>query len=302
MESRKPRVETVRVPSEVDLRVLCWDGRPPGFVLIHGLASNARLWVGVASALSGTGAAQAGADSDRTGPAVTAVDLRGHGESAVPASGYDTATAAADVAVVIKSLGLDRPVVVGQSWGGNVVVELAATEPSLIGAIALVDGGWISLRDTFDSWAAVLQKLSPPDQGDHRWSDISAMMRAAHPDWADWAIEATMANLRERADGSVRARLARNHHLSILRSMWDHSINERYAAVTVPSLLISAGQRSGPQLAAVDRAAAELPGSDVRWYEGADHDVHAQHPDQLAADLLAFYERAGAAATVVEGR
>jgi len=299
VESRKARTETVRLSSEVTLRVLRWDGRPPGFVLVHGLASNALLWVGVASALSGAGA-PAGADSGGTGPAVIAIDLRGHGESTVPSSGYDTATAAADVATVIESLGLNRPVVVGQSWGGNVVVELAATEPSLIGAIALVDGGWISLRDTFDTWAAVLQKLTPPDQGDRRWSDISAKIRAAHPDWAHWAIEATMANLRERQDGSVRARLARHHHLSILRSMWDHSINERYAAVRVPALLIPAGQRSGPQLAAVNRAAAELSGSDVRWYEDADHDVHAQHPRQLATDLLALYERVGATATSAE--
>jgi hypothetical protein len=32
-------------------------------------------------------------------------------------------------------------------------------------------------------------------------------------------------------------------------------------------------------------ALAALPDGRVRWYPGADHDLHAQHPDRLAADL-----------------
>ncbi len=70
------------------------------------------------------------------------------------------------MAAVISSLDLDRPVVAGQSWGGNVVVELAATAPGLVGAIALVDGGWIRLQDTLASWEEALQTLTPPDIGD----------------------------------------------------------------------------------------------------------------------------------------
>lgn len=181
------------------------------------------------------------ATPEPAGGMLSPIDLRGHGESDVPASGYDTATAAGDVAAVIAALGLDQPVVAGQSWGGNVVVELAAAFPRLVAAIALVDGGWICPSDTFVSWAEVLQALTPPDLGDRSWPEVCAMVQAAHPDWAKWAIESTLANLRELPDGTVRARLALEHHLSILRSMWDHSIADRYPAVTVPSLLLPAG-------------------------------------------------------------
>ena len=282
MQSRTVRSTTVRGSAGVDLRVLRWEGRPPGFVLVHGLASNALLWQGVSERLSDEGA----------GHAVTAIDLRGHGKSEAPESGYDTSTAAADVAAVIASRGLERPVVAGQSWGGNVVVELAASHRVRLAAIALVDGGWIRLGG-FASWEEVLQRLTPPDMSGLSWSEIFALIRTAHPDWADWAVEATLANLRELPDGTVRARLARDHHLSILQSMWDHPITDLYGAVTVPSLLVAAGARGGPKLRAVEWAAGALPGSEVRWYEDADHDLHAQHPSALAADLLTLADRAG---------
>ena len=283
MQARSARSETVRAFEDVGLRVLRWAGREPGFVLVHGLASNALLWEGVAEAVSG----------HESGPAVTAIDLRGHGESAVPESGYDTATAAADVAAVMSSLGLGGAVVAGQSWGGNVVVELAAAHPDLVAGIALVDGGWIQLSDTFPDWESVRGALTPPDLSKRTWPAMATFMRSAHPDWEDWAIEATMANLRQLPDGMIRARLALGQHLSILRSMWDHPITERFPAVRAPALLVPAGARVDPKRTAVDVAAAALPDSEVRWFEGADHDVHAQHPDRLAQDLLGLAERVG---------
>jgi pimeloyl-ACP methyl ester carboxylesterase len=40
------------------------------------------------------------------------------------------------------------------------------------------------------------------------------------------------------------------------------------------------------------RAAADaLSDASIREYPGADHDIHAQHPGELAADLLAFAQR-----------
>jgi len=75
--------------------------KSPPFVLVHGLASNARLWDEVAARLGAAGHPS------------YAVDLRGHGDSDLPDDGYDTATAAADLATVISALGLERPIVAG---------------------------------------------------------------------------------------------------------------------------------------------------------------------------------------------
>src|SRR5829696_7410852 len=110
-----PTDARVRVADAVYLHVRRWPGGDPDrgmrpFLLVHGLSSNARLWDQVAEVLSDAG------------HPVHAVDLRSHGDSDAPPDGYDTTTAAEDLA----ALGLTGTVVAGQSWGGNVVVTLAA--------------------------------------------------------------------------------------------------------------------------------------------------------------------------------
>src|SRR3989441_2101183 len=101
------------------------------FVLVHGLASNARLWDGVAEYLNGAG------------HTVVAIDQRGHGRSDAPEGGYNLDTAVADLLALIGALELERPVLAGQSWGGTVVLELAWRHPEAVRGIACVDGGII---------------------------------------------------------------------------------------------------------------------------------------------------------------
>ncbi|MEV4414949.1 alpha/beta fold hydrolase [Catellatospora sp. NPDC049609] len=244
------------------------------FLLVHGLSSNARLWDEVAAALAAAGHPS------------WAVDLRGHGESDAPESGYDTATAAADLAAVIGALGLHRPVVVGQSWGGNVVVRLAAKHPELPGAIGLVDGGWIDLCGRFPDWETCERVLRPQDIDGRPAETMRQWLASAHADWSATAREATLANMRVRPDGTMERRLTIPRHLAILRSMWDDPPGPDLPLIAVPALLLPAAGPDEERAEPVHRAAAALPGATVRWYPGSDHDLHAQHPDLLAADLL----------------
>ena len=58
----------------------------------------------------------------------------------------------------------------------------------------------------------------------------------------------------------------------------------------VPTLLIPAlpadPARAAGRRAQVDRTAVALPHATIREYPDSDHDLHAQHPRELAADLL----------------
>ena len=87
------------------------------------------------------------------------------------------------------------------------------------------------------------------------------------------------------------------HHADIVRSLYEGDPARQYPLVTVPVLLVPAvgadpvpgeGERAEQTRAAVVQALAALPDGRVSWYPGADHDLHAQHPGRLAADLLAL--------------
>ena len=134
--------------------------------------------------------------------------------------------------------------------------------------------------------------LAPPSFEGMRYSGLAAQIAARHPDWPPEAIAGTLANLVELDDGGVRARLAREHHKSILRSLWQDDPRELYPQVSVPVLLMPADAQVGS--APVVEAAQLLPDCRVSEYVGADHDLHAQHPARCALDLQNLAVRADA--------
>ena len=107
-------------------------------------------------------------------------------------------------------------------------------------------------------------------------------MRSLHPDWPESGIRGTLENVEVRADGTVAPWLTLPRHLRILEGLWQHRPSERYALVPVPVLLVPAGDAQ-----TVAAAQAALPRAKTRPFPGADHDIHAQHPVELAEVLHA---------------
>lgn len=253
-------------------------GRP--VLLVHGLSSNARLWDGV------------GAHLAAAGHPVVAVDLRGHGSSSevpdVPdddAPAVDpTRAAAGDLAAVCAGLGWTEPVVAGQSWGGNVVLQLAADRPELVHGLALVDGGWLHLGDQWPSLDAAWQVLAPPRFDDMTADRLRSMLRSGHPDWDGAAIDATLGNLREREDGTITPWLDRERHRAIVASLLRHRPRSLYPLVRCPVRLLAAVAEGGPgrKRVQLDEAVAALPHAELVEFPGGNHDLHAQHPTRVA--------------------
>lgn len=97
-------------------------------VCIHGVAQHG----GVFADLGRRFASQ--------GMSVTAVDLRGHGDSGREPP-WNTDTHVLDVLDTLDGLGIDSTVLVGHSFGGRVAAAIAARAPDRLRRIVLLDPG-----------------------------------------------------------------------------------------------------------------------------------------------------------------
>ncbi len=79
------------------------------------------------------------------------VDLRGHGRSDSPATGYHIDTMASDVVLIMASLGIERAHVVGSSLGAEVALAMAANHPEKVLSISC-DGASSSEYGPYGLW------------------------------------------------------------------------------------------------------------------------------------------------------
>jgi len=119
------QVRFVTVESSVRLEVLDWggSGRPIVFV---GCDLTAHAYDEIAPKLT-----------DRFH--VYAVTRRGVGASDRPAAGYDPQRRADDILEVIRALGLQKPVLIGNSCGGDILHTLGAQHSDRLGGLVYLD-------------------------------------------------------------------------------------------------------------------------------------------------------------------
>jgi pimeloyl-ACP methyl ester carboxylesterase len=114
-------------------------------ILLHGYAQNSHMWRPLIAELAKT----------RT---VIAPDLRGFGQSAKPAGGYDKKSMAQDVHALATSLGFKRAGICGHDIGLMVAYAYAAQYPAEVERIALMDaflpgvGEWNNVFLLRDMW------------------------------------------------------------------------------------------------------------------------------------------------------
>ena len=269
----------------VDLRGLPfhyrdWGGHGRPVLLLHGLASTCHIWDLVAPLLA--------ADFR-----VVALDQRGHGQSAQVADGYDFATVSGDAAAFIKSLGWERPVIVGHSWGADVALELAAAKPDLASGLIFVDGGTIepSARPGW-SLEQARQDMAPPI-----FTGFTPQMMRERvmsggrfgPNPPEAVVEAVLANFRVLEDGTIQSNLRRENHLRIIDALWDHRPSQLYPTLRCPVLMLPARQSTPDAMdrrfrreESIAKAASLLPVSKTVWLEDSIHDVPLQRPELVA--------------------
>jgi pimeloyl-ACP methyl ester carboxylesterase len=256
-------------------------------ILLHGLASNCHIWDLVAPMLA---------------PyfKVYALDQRGHGETESPNTGYGFDTITRDLQSFLGTLGVDRPLLVGHSWGGNVALNYAASHPSSLSGLTLVDGGTIEISRIPGMTSDRAQiDLAPPDfTGMTR--DI-LLQRARERDvvnlWSPEVEIAFLANFHISPSGAVRPRFDRSNHLQVVQALWEHKPSNMYSMVRCPVLIVPAWRQprterdsmlAESRRQAIHLAQEMLQEVQVLWMDNTVHDIPLHRPRELATAILDF--------------
>lgn len=136
-------------------------GRHPTVVFVHGLGTDslASFYFTLAPAVSAAGTE------------VIAYDLRGHGRSERPATGYRLSDFVADLAGLLDALEVAGPVhLVGNSFGGTVAFSYAAQYPERVASIVMIES-----EPATEMWSCKLASLLG-----------SAADRLGDPDALNW--------------------------------------------------------------------------------------------------------------------
>lgn len=248
-------------------------GHGEPLVLVHGAWVDGRTWAGVVPGLA------------RSFQVVT-YDLRGHGRS--PLEPPDAGTVhddVADLAALIRRLGIAPAHLAGVSSGACIALRLAARYPELTGKVVaheppftrVLDGDADAepLVEAFHEKLAEVRRLL--EAGDHR----AGAQRF-------WEIEDRAWSQLPEDDRETWLRHA-PAFLGQLRDPDAVTLEVHGLRPIARSVLLSGGSESPPFYAfLLDALAAQLPGIHRHCFVGAGHLPHRTHPDRYVEALAGF--------------
>jgi pimeloyl-ACP methyl ester carboxylesterase len=220
---------------------------------------------------------------------LVACDLRGHGMSQAPDSPRcytDAGLWADDVAGIIEQLRLDRPVLVGWSYGAFVICDhLRAYGQEQVAAISFV-GGAVKLGE-----AAFGTLIGPGFLGhfpDATSADLPANIRAMRG-----LVRAFSAKPLPAAETETLLCAGMVVPASIRASLAAREIDgdDVLRALEVP-LLVSHGRADTIVLPAMaEHVLATCPAAEASWYPDAAHAPHLEDPGRFNRELAALARR-----------
>jgi pimeloyl-ACP methyl ester carboxylesterase len=273
-------------------------GSLPPLLLIHGLQQTAWSWAPIARRL-------------RSATRVLALDLRGHGLSESPRTGYDLESLAYDALTVLSANGLGADLdgqpaaVAGHGLGAAVAVTMANLRPRSVAALALVEGGFEDFAEATGMTAADYGRSigDPPEVLASMAAYLTDRREFDPPTWDADQERAARAAVDEKHAGHV-ASVVRPHALrGSVEALFAYRPRTALAQIAAPVLIAVAESGAADdettrerRIAVEDvvraRAAAGTPAPEIRTFPGAGHNLMRYRPDELSAALLDLLEEA----------
>jgi len=188
---------------------------------------------------------------------------------------------AADLAALIERLGLERPTVLGVSFGGAIALELAVEHPRALDAL-IVQGMEPKFRATTASAIVrhVLERYAPPPDSPFINQFLNLLYaKKPEPGPAHDLI----------VDRIWRTpRIVTAHRLAQLEQF---DVTDRLWRLEAPTLVVAGAKDAIIPASRQKRLAQEISGARFESIEGAGHVAFITHADAMAAQVQAHLER-----------
>jgi len=239
-------------------------------LLIHGHTQDRRIWDPVMPRLR------------EAGIRVLRPDLRGHGRSYRPDSGYHWINHAADMAAVLDDAGVDSAAVVGYSVGGGIALEMALTMADRVGSLLLMSP--VMPDRAFEP--AFMENLMEVARV-ARTASIAAAM--AGP-WAENPLlefSFSKPGVREAAEKITRD-FPGAEYLATERDVVERSwaVPDRLAEIEAPTLVLAGDGETPGFRAWAEEAAVGIPDARLEILENCGHLLPLEEPDRVAQAII----------------
>jgi pimeloyl-ACP methyl ester carboxylesterase len=270
------------------VRLFYTDDGPSGaatpLLLVHGWGADGHEWSWHLQGLS----------ADRR---VITPDLRGHGYSSAPATGFHPREMAGDLLRLLDRLGIDAVVAVGHSMGAQVVSVLAVEHPARVRALICVEPGYGFDGAVAAALPEMARRLAEPDAGDA--GAVAVMM----DEWSYTPASPPM---------------LRSWHARRLLAMRPHVLAEAFAAMFTgpgqfgvrPAADAYLARRTCPVLSfwadparsAWERGLFKDPASTAVTWPGSGHRLHEERPAEFVLVVTEWLTTLGAKLDTKVGR
>ncbi len=242
-----------------------WPRDAPPLVLLHGMSGDWQGWLPIVPALARR-------------YHLYAPDLRGHGVSPKPETGYTLDNYVADFLALLDALALPPVPVVAHSFGGAVAWLAARREPQRFTRLVLEDTPLEPIPAALEFLHGGVALSQQPVEAvlDH--------YRRRYPEWTEEQVQGRAAMFRQTSPGVFTGILA---EVEALRS-----IGERLLPLDLPLLFVRGDDRLGGMVPfdAATRFMQRAPHGRLVSLAGVGHTIHVEAPDRFLAVILPFLE------------
>lgn len=265
----------------IRLHALDWPGDGPTILCTHGLGYNSWLFGRIGARLSPR-------------YRVVSLDLRGHGDSDKPESGYHYADQARDLRGIVDYLGAP-PILLAHSHGGRIGLYAAAHDRTLFSRIILADTSLFRPQAESERTLRVIRNMT-----EVRYDNWDAYLEAMHRSrfnrhWSPDLERFLRFNVDDQADGTIAAKMPRIAASASYRCLEDYDLVADLDRIACPVAIIRAGEGNcTPEM--VETLRSKIPGLVEAVVPKANHNIVLDQADAFEAAVERLLAPAGVSA------